>query len=151
MKNVNLNFLNIMLYYYFSLEAVLLSQLKKIQPKNKSMLKFRRHWSIRPEWKLTEECKIYRYKIAKIDLTYKLQLTCIRISEAVTSHCSVKKVLIKILQNLCENIYVRDSFSLGLSSAMLLFVSLKYLSQETSTYSNLATESLKQDVKSIKS
>ena len=25
-------------------------------------------------WKLTEECKIYRYKIALIDLNYKLQL-----------------------------------------------------------------------------
>ena len=25
-------------------------------------------------WKLTEECKVYRYKIAKIDLNYKLQL-----------------------------------------------------------------------------
>ena len=24
--------------------------------------------------KLTEECKVYRYKIAKIDLNYKLQL-----------------------------------------------------------------------------
>ena len=28
----------------------------------------------RPAWKLTEECKVYRYKIAKIDLNYKLQL-----------------------------------------------------------------------------
>ena len=28
----------------------------------------------RPAWKLAEECKVYRYKIAKIDLSYKLQL-----------------------------------------------------------------------------
>ena len=28
----------------------------------------------RSAWKLTEECKVYRYKIAKIDLNYKLQL-----------------------------------------------------------------------------
>ena len=28
----------------------------------------------RPAWKLREECKVYRYKIAKIDLNYKLQL-----------------------------------------------------------------------------
>ena len=28
----------------------------------------------RPAWKLTEECKVYRYKTAKIDLNYKLQL-----------------------------------------------------------------------------
>ena len=28
----------------------------------------------RPAWKLTEECKVYRYKIEKIDLNYKLQL-----------------------------------------------------------------------------
>ena len=27
----------------------------------------------RPAWKLTEEYKVYRYKIAKIDLNYKLQ------------------------------------------------------------------------------
>ena len=40
--------------------------------------------------------------------------------------CSVKKVFQKIL---------------------LLFESLKYLSQETNTYSKLATETLKQDVK----
>ena len=68
-------------YYYFSLEAVLLSWLKITQPKYKSMYIFRRHWGIsqrensqksakfnRPTWKLTEECKVYRYKIAKIDL-----------------------------------------------------------------------------------
>ena len=34
---------------------------------------------------------------------------------------------------------------------MLLFKSLKYLSQETNTYSKLATETLKQGVKSVKS
>ena len=34
---------------------------------------------------------------------------------------------------------------------MLLFESLKDVSQETSTYSKLATEILKQDVKSVKS
>ena len=28
----------------------------------------------RPAWKLTEECKSYRYKISKMDLDYKLQL-----------------------------------------------------------------------------
>ena len=34
---------------------------------------------------------------------------------------------------------------------MLLFESLKDVSQETSTYSKLATEILKQDVESVKS
>ena len=34
---------------------------------------------------------------------------------------------------------------------MLLFESLKYLTQETNTYSKLATETLKQDVESVKS
>ena len=28
----------------------------------------------RPAGKLTEECKVYRYKVAKIDLNYKLQI-----------------------------------------------------------------------------
>ena len=70
----------------------------------------------RPAWKLTEECKVYRYKIAKIDLNYKLKLICIRISEAVTWQCSVKKAFLKILQNLRENTYARVSFSLALSS-----------------------------------
>ena len=28
----------------------------------------------RSAWKLTEECKVYCYKTAKIDLNYKLQL-----------------------------------------------------------------------------
>ena len=28
----------------------------------------------RPPWKLTAECKVYWFKIAKIDLSYKLQL-----------------------------------------------------------------------------
>ena len=28
----------------------------------------------RSAWKLTEESKVYRYKIAKIDLNYRLQL-----------------------------------------------------------------------------
>ena len=28
----------------------------------------------RPAWKLIAECKVYCYKIAKIDLNYKLQL-----------------------------------------------------------------------------
>ena len=36
-------------------------------------------------------------------------------------------------------------------SQMFLFESLKYLSQETNIYSKLAIETLKQDVKSVKS
>ena len=28
----------------------------------------------KPAWKLTEESKVYRYKIAKIDLNHKLQI-----------------------------------------------------------------------------
>ena len=75
----------------------------------------------------------------------------------------MKKKFLKILQNLHENTYARVSFSLGLSSViskvsvadlvqqMLLFKSVKYLSQETNTYSNIATETLKQDVKSVES
>ena len=59
--------------------------------------------------------QIYRYKLAKIDLNYKLQLTCIRISEAVTWQCSAKKMFLKTSQNLRENTYARVSFSLGLS------------------------------------
>ena len=75
----------------------------------------------------------------------------------------MKKKFLKILQNLHEKTYARASFSLGLSSViskvsvadlvqqMLLFKSVKYLSQETNTYSNIATETLKQDVKSVES
>ena len=77
----------------------------------------------------------------------------------------MKKVFLKISQNLHENTYARVSFSPGLPSfiskvsvadfeheqQMLLFESLKDLSQETSAYSKLATGTLKQDVKSIKS
>ena len=64
-----------------------------------------------------------------------------------------------------ENTYVRISFSFELSfviskvsvadfehdQQLLLFESLEYLSQQTNTYSKLATETLKQDVKSVKS
>ena len=77
----------------------------------------------------------------------------------------MKKVFLKISQNLHENTYARVLFPLGSSSViskvfvadfeyekqMLLFESLKYLSQETNTYSKLATETLKQGVKSVKS
>ena len=77
----------------------------------------------------------------------------------------MKKLFWKISQNLLENTYARVSFSRVLSSViskvlvadfeheqqMLLFESLKYLSQETNTYSKIATENLKQDVKSVKS
>ena len=87
------------------------------------------------------------------DLNHKLQFTCIRISEAVTWQCSVKKVFVKISQNFREKTYARASFALGLSPViskvsitdfghewkMLLFVSLKYLSQEKDNYSKLAT------------
>ena len=63
----------------------------------------------------------------------------------------MKKVFLKISQNLHEHTY--NPFSLGLTSViskqMLLFESLKDLSQETSTDSKLATETLKQDVKSV--
>ena len=41
---------------------------KQIDVQNQATLKHR------PAWKLTEECKVYRYKIAKIDLNHKLQI-----------------------------------------------------------------------------
>ena len=76
----------------------------------------------------------------------------------------MKKVFLKISQNLHENTCARVSFSLGLSSVisklstdfehesqMFLFEFLKYFRQETNIYSKLATETLKQDVKSVKS
>ena len=46
----------------------------------------------------------------------KITTTCIQISEAVTHRCSVKKVLLKILQNFEKNTYARASFSFGQSS-----------------------------------
>ena len=67
----------------------------------------------RPAWKLIAECKVYCYKIAKIDLNYKLGLLS---SEAVTWKCSVKKVFLKVSQNLHENTNARVSSSPGLSS-----------------------------------
>ena len=90
------------------------------------------------------------------DLNYKLEL--------LACHLEVFREK-EVLKNFHENTYARVSFSLGLSSViskvsvahfeheqpMLLFKSLKYLSQETNTYSNIATETLKQDVKSVKS
>ena len=60
-----------------------------------------------------EECKIYCYKTAKIDLNYKLQLLASEYRK-----CSVKKVFLKILQNLHENTFVRVSFSLRLPSVI---------------------------------
>ena len=77
----------------------------------------------------------------------------------------MKNVFLKISQNLQQNTYARVSFSLGLYSViskvsvadfehewqMLLFETLKYLSQEANIYSKIATETLKQDVKSVKS
>ena len=64
-----------------------------------------------------------------------------------------------------ENTHAGVSFSFGLSSVifkvsvadseheyqLLLFESLKNLSQQTNTHSKLATETLKQNVKSVKS
>ena len=47
-----------------------------------------------------------------------IPITCIRISEAVTRRCSVKKVLLKISQNSQEKIYARVSFSFALSSVI---------------------------------
>ena len=40
----------------------------------------------RPAWKLTEECKVHCYKIAKIDLNYTLQLPA---SDIRSSHLEV--------------------------------------------------------------
>ena len=116
-------FLNIMLCYYFSLEAVLLSWLKITLPKKQVDVENRATLKHGPAKKLTEECKVYRYKI---DLNYKLQLPASVYQQQSPGKCTVKKVFRKIL---------------------LLFESLKYLSQETNTYPKLATETLKQDVK----
>ena len=74
-------------------------------------------------------------------------------------------MFLKISQNLHEITYTRVLLSHGLSSViskvsiadfeheqkLLLFESLKDLSQETSTYSKLATGTMKQDEKSVKS
>ena len=60
-----------------------------------------------------EECKVYCYKTSKIDLNYKLQLLASEYQKYF-----VKKVFLKILQNLHENTYVRVSFSHGLSSVI---------------------------------
>ena len=71
----------------------------------------------RPAWKLTEECKVYRYKIAKIDLNYKLQLLASEYQKQ-SPWSVVKKVFLKISQNLQWKIYAWVSFSLGLSSVI---------------------------------
>ena len=55
-----------MLYNYFSLEAALLTWLKTTQPKKQIDVEIQATLKHRPASKLTEECKVYRYKIAKI-------------------------------------------------------------------------------------
>ena len=77
----------------------------------------------------------------------------------------LEKSFLKNFAKFTWNTYARVSCSFGLSSViskvsvfdfeheqqMLLFESLKYVSQETNNYLKLATETLKQDVKSVKS
>ena len=86
----------------------------------------------------------------------------------------MKKGFLKILQNSQKNTYAGVSFSFAYSSVyiseisvadfehvffagkgrekqLLLFESFKYLTQQTKTYSKLATVTLKQDVKFVKS
>ena len=53
-------------------------------------------------------------QIAKIDLNYESQ---IRVSEAVTRSCSVKKMFFKILQKSLENTCVRGSFLVKLQTS----------------------------------
>ena len=69
------SFRNIMLCYYFSLEAVLKAWLKITLPKNKSIQQFRRPWSMR-QCENSQKRKMQSLSLqnAKIDLNYKLQL-----------------------------------------------------------------------------
>ena len=61
-----------MLYYYFSLEAVMAKNNPTEKQIDEEICATLKH---KPARKLTEECKVYRYaKIAKIDLNYKLYI-----------------------------------------------------------------------------
>ena len=60
-KNVDMSFLNIMLCYYFSLEAILLPWLKLTYRKTNRWLKHdQATLKHGPAWKLTEEYEVYR-------------------------------------------------------------------------------------------
>ena len=55
-----------MLYYYFSLEAVLLTLAKNNPTEKQIDAEIQATLKHRPASKLTEKCKVYHYKIAKI-------------------------------------------------------------------------------------
>ena len=73
MKTVNMRFLNIMLCYYFSLEADSQGVAKCNPTKKKLMQKFRRLSSLR-ERENPQKMQSLSLEIAKVDLNYKLQL-----------------------------------------------------------------------------
>ena len=63
MENVNMSFLNIMLCYCFSLESVLLTLLKITLPKKQIDVEVQVTLNHGPAWKLTEDGKVYCYKL----------------------------------------------------------------------------------------
>ena len=56
-------FLNIILCYYFSLEAVLQGMVKNNLTEKQINAKIQATSEHGPAWKLTEERKVYRYKL----------------------------------------------------------------------------------------
>ena len=105
-----MSFFNILLYYYFSLKAILQSMAYNIPAKKISTQKFR-------DIKACASGKTRRIENVKFIVTnceerFKLQVTttCIRISEPVIRKCSVKNVFLKILQNSQKYAFGRVSF-----------------------------------------
>ena len=62
---MNMRFLNIMLYYYFSLEAVLQGVPKNNPTEKQIDVEIQATLKHGPAWKFTEECKVYRYKLER--------------------------------------------------------------------------------------
>ena len=60
-----MSFVNIMLCYYFSLEAVLQGVAKNNRTKKQIDAEGQTTLKHAPAWKLTEECKVYGYKLQR--------------------------------------------------------------------------------------
>ena len=106
-KTVNMSSLNIMLSYHFFRSGLASRGFTLL--KNKSMQKFRRHWSMHKRQNSQKgKCK-FIITICKDWFNLSITTTCIRVLEAVTRRCFVKSVFLKILQN-SQKTSVSESF-----------------------------------------
>ena len=133
-----------MLCYHFSSEAVVQGMTKNNPTENKSKQKFKRHWSMRhhENWQ-KRKCKVYCY----------LQLTRSDLHQITTTYLNMfsfglSSVISKVFVADFEHVFVCLK---RYSTKTIVVLILKYLAQQTNTYSKSAAETLKQDVKSIKS